>query len=175
MIPLVGLTFYNDLKYRNQEESKAKRDIRITGRLFASNIEKSVEGARQLLVAASQSLEVSGRSEDLCKGYVTKLTEIFPQYLNVLVVRPNGDVLCSGLPFHSPVHLADRLYFRRALSEGGFSMGEYQVGRITGRPSINFGYPLRDKSGTVKGVAVVALDLAWLTKSLEGIRLPEGS
>jgi len=175
MIPLVGLTFYNDLKYRNQEESKAKRDIRITGRLFASNIEKSVEGARQLLVAASQALEVSGRSEDLCKGYVTKLTEIFPQYLNVLVVRPNGDVLCSGLPFHSPVHLADRLYFRRALREGGFSMGEYQVGRITGRPSINFGYPLRDRSGAVKGIAVVALDLAWLTKSLEGIRLPEGS
>jgi PAS domain S-box-containing protein/putative nucleotidyltransferase with HDIG domain len=175
MIPLLGLTFYVDLKYRNHEEFEAKREIETTAGLLAFNVEKTVEGARQLLVAASQTSEINGQSRNLCKGYVARLTEKFPQYDNILVVRPNGAVLCSGLPYKTQVHLADRSYFRRTLSTGRFSMGDFQVGRITHKPSINFGYPLRDKSGKLQGVAVVALDLAWLNRSLEMIGLPNGS
>jgi hypothetical protein len=40
--------------------------------------------------------------------------------------------------------LADRVYVREALARRTFAMGEYQIGRITGKASINVGYPVLD-------------------------------
>ncbi|MCL4475779.1 MAG: PAS domain-containing protein [Nitrospirae bacterium] len=41
---------------------------------------------------------------------------------------------------------------------------DYQIGRITGKPSLNFGYPVVDEAGNIKGVFFGALDLEWLNR-----------
>ena len=74
-----------------------------------------------------------------------------------------------------PVYVGDRIYFRRALETRDFAIGEYQVGRITGKASVNFGYPVLDDAGHVRAVVVAALDLAWLSELANQAGLPTGS
>src|SRR5690606_26393056 len=65
--------------------------------------------------------------------------------------------------------------FKNALSQDDFAVGDYQVGRITGIPSINFGYPVKDAAGATVAVVFAALDLKWF-KTLAGqISLPAHS
>ena len=65
-------------------------------------------------------------------------------------------------PITDEVYLGDRVYFRRALETREFAIGEYQVGRLTEKASVNFGYPVLDDAGDVHAVVFAALDLAWL-------------
>ena len=93
------------------------------------------------------------------------------------MIKPNGDVPASALPLTNTVNLADRPYFQRALSSRAFSMGDYQVGRISGKPSFNLGYPVLDPSGQVQAVVFAALDLDWVNRSDYALQklLPEGA
>ena len=57
------------------------------------------------------------------------------------------------------------------------SIGDYQVGRISGKPSFNLGYPVFDPSGRVQAVVFAALDLDWVNRSDYALQmqLPEGA
>ena len=83
----------------------------------------------------------------------------------------------SALPLTKTVNLADRSFFQRALSTRDLSIGHYQVGRITGKPSFNLGYPVFDPFGQVQAVVFAALDLDWVNRSDYALQmqLPEGA
>src|SRR3989304_8659827 len=88
---------------------------------------------------------------------------------------PNGHLLPSALPFPGRINLADRAYFRRAMATLDFAIGDYQVGRVTGKSTVNFGYPLVSDAGEITAVVFAALDLAWLSKLAAEAQLPQSS
>lgn len=70
------------------------------------------------------------------------------------------------------MNVADRTYFRRALEKRQFAIGDYQIGRITRKATVNFGYPVLDKNGGVQAVVFAALDLSWLSQLAAKVELP---
>ncbi|MCL4529229.1 MAG: PAS domain S-box protein, partial [Chloroflexi bacterium] len=74
-----------------------------------------------------------------------------------------------------PINVADRPYFQHAIEYKGFSIGRYQIGRITGKASINFGFPVLDDSGNVNRVIFEALDLGYLNRLIQETTLPKGA
>jgi hypothetical protein len=93
------------------------------------------------------------------------------------VIKTNGEVPASALPLTNTVNLADRSFFQRALSTRDLSIGDYQVGRISGKPSFNLGYPVIDPSDQVQAVVFAALDLDWFNRSDYALQmqLPQGA
>jgi signal transduction histidine kinase len=83
-------------------------------------------------------------------------------------------VICSGLPGRLP-YAGDRVFFQQALETRRFAIGDYQIGRITRKATINFGYPVLDDAGRVRAVVFSALDLAWLGQMAARAELPPGS
>jgi len=73
------------------------------------------------------------------------------------------------------VYAGDRTYFRRARETRDFAIGDYQIGRITGKATVNFGHPVLDNRGHVRVVLFAALDLAWLNELADRVGLPAGS
>ncbi|MDP1993433.1 MAG: PAS domain-containing protein [Syntrophales bacterium] len=141
-----------------------------------------INTTRQFLIALSYFPSVTdGKSTEcnaVCNALVSILIEKhYQRYSNVGAAKPNGDVFCSALSLAHPVNIADRKYFKNAIEARDFSMGDYQIGRITGEPSVNFGYPVIDKRGNIKGVVFAAMDLQWLNRfELEVTsQLPKGS
>ena len=146
-------------------------------KLSARKEDEMIAGTRQLLRAVAASSQVQlGRWGD-CNELLRTLFADYPRYANLGVIKTNGDVPASALPLTNTVNLADRPYFQRALSTRAFSIGDYQVGRITGKPTINLGYPVFDPSEQVQAVVFAALDLDWLNGSdyVPQMLLPEGA
>ncbi len=100
-----------------------------------------------------QSATLSGE----CAQILYQLLAAKPEYINLGIIDQSGDVLCSALPWAKSTSLKDRLYFNQALLHKTFAIGEYQIGRISGRPSLNIGYPIKLTRGD--GVIYIALDL----------------
>jgi C4-dicarboxylate-specific signal transduction histidine kinase len=93
---------------------------------------------------------------------------------NILITDADGMVWASGLPFTSPMSMAERRYFKNARATGRFSSGEYIVGTITLKPIFSMAYPLLDH-GVFRGVVAISFDLEVLKSILKRSQLPTNS
>jgi hypothetical protein len=84
-----------------------------------------------------------------------------------------GNLFCLGVPITSPVNIADRAYFLRAIGTRGFGVGDYQVGRVTGLGSIGLGFPTV-VNRQVTGIVLTVLSLDWLEQRIVATR-PRGA
>ncbi|HEX3000156.1 MAG TPA: cache domain-containing protein, partial [Armatimonadota bacterium] len=149
-----------------------------TQRLLApaiANYGRLIEETGQLLTVISRLPEVRDRNGPATGRLFRDLLKRYPLYSNLGGILPDGTVFASGLPLRGPLNLKDRLYFRRAIETRNFTIGEFQIGRITGKTSINCGYPVFDEQGKVTAVVFAALDLGWLNQYAAQARLPRQS
>jgi two-component sensor histidine kinase len=81
------------------------------------------------------------------------------------VVNAAGDLVCPSLPSQAGLSAADRAWFQNVRTSVNFSVGEYAVGRTSGRPSVHLSYPVM-REGQFAGAANMGLDVAWLADRL---------
>jgi PAS domain S-box-containing protein len=175
VVPAFGLIFYTASEQRRLAAVGVQEQALQLAWTAATDQGQLTEGARQLLIALAQLPAVRGRDPAACSALFAELLKQYPRYANLAAVKPDGDTFCSALPLSGPVSAVDRLYFRRASETRDFAVGEYQIGRVTRKASINFGYPVLDEADQVQAVVVAALDLAWLNRLAAEARLPRGS
>jgi len=164
VIPALGLTLYSGLEQCRHARFQALDDALEMAKNASSTQGQMIEATRQLLYTLAQLPQVRNRDSATCCSLFADLLKKNPQYLNIAAVEPNGNVFASAIPFTHPVNVADRAYFRRAIQTRNFAIGDYQIGRITGKPAVNFGYPVFREVGAVKAVVFVALGLAWINQ-----------
>ncbi len=99
----------------------------------------------------------------------------FEGYTALLAVKPNGDVFASNQPLTKPVNFADRPWFQRLLKTRDFIIGEYVIGRASGKPTVVLAYPVLDDKGQIKALLAIGLDLEALKKTVIEIKFPEGT
>jgi len=172
-IPALGLLGYAHVDGRRTAIASVQQSALGLAGLAAQEHRRLVEGTRYLLIALASDVRDHGPA--VCQTFFGNLRQELEAYANVGVAEPGGHVVCSGVPLPGTVNIADRLYFQRAVWSRGFAIGEYQIGRITGKPSLNFGYPVLDGGGHVVAVVFAALDLSWLNEAASRAPLPPGS
>ena len=173
-LPALGLMLYSALEQRQAAAVEVQETALRLARLASSDQGRLIAGARQLLIVLAELSEVQ-RGSPQCNGLFSKLLQQYPLYANLGVAARNGDIFCSALPQSRVFSAADRSWFQRAIQTKDFAIGDYQIGRITGKPTVNFGYPILDDRGRIKAVVFSALDLAWLNHLAAEAQLPEGS
>lgn len=164
VIPALGLTLYSGLEQRRHARFHALDDALELAKSASRTHMQIIEATHQFLYTLAQLPQVRNQDPVTCCSLFVELLKQNPQYLNIGAVKPNGNVFASALPLTQPINVADRSYFRRALQTRNFAIGEYQIGRLTGKPAVNFGYPILNEVGTVKAVIFTALDLLWINK-----------
>jgi signal transduction histidine kinase/ActR/RegA family two-component response regulator/HAMP domain-containing protein len=175
VIPALGLILYTGFEQRRLAAGDVKaRALRLVHYSLREQ-DLLIGGARQLLVTLAHLPEVRSGDSAACNALFAKLEKQFQYYINFGTIKPNGDLSCSAIPFSGQINAADRLYFRRAIKARDFAIGEYQIGRVTKKPTINFGYPVLAEAGRLQAVVFAALDLAWLNHLAAKAQLPPGS
>jgi len=146
-------------------------------KLAARKEDEMIAGTRQLLRAVAESSQVQASQWANCTKLLRTLFADYPRYANLGVIKTNGDVPASALPLAEPVNLADRSFFQLALSTRDLSIGDYQVGRISGKPTFSLGYPVFAPSGRVQAVVFASLDLDWVNRSDYAlhVQMPQGA
>ena len=175
VLPALGLLLYTASAQRDEAVAEAQDDAAQLARLAAADQARLLDGTRQLLRVLTRLPEVRAPGGTACGTLLAALLVDNPLYANLGVIAPDGLLACSAVPTDGPVGLADRDYFRRALQTRDFAVGEYQIGRVSGKPTLNAGYPVLDDAGQIRGVVYAALDLAWLNQFVAQARLPPGA
>ena len=175
IIPPLVLTLYSDM----QQRSKALATAEDSAMDLALKISRSqrivIEGIRETLLTLSLLPQVQALDEAGSSAIFARLLNRSVGLTTLITCEDTGEICASALPFTKPVDISDRPWFQRAIETRDFSMGEYQVGRVTGKAQINFGYPVVDDEGQVKAVLSTALDIEWLNCQLAETNLPQGA
>src|SRR3989337_541128 len=158
-LPVTLLWGFSALQIRQRALLDAESFVLQVARATLREYDALVEGARQLLPALAAADEVLTHDGESCSLAFAGLLAEYPQYAVLGAIGADGLVFCSALPFTPPIDASDRLYFRGAIASGGFAIGEFQIGRVTGIPTVNLGYPAIDETGRVVAVVLAALDL----------------
>jgi len=174
IVPSLVLIYYNARKQRATAVDQAQEDVARITRLTAADCGRVIEGAHQLLIAVAELPDVRSGDPSRCATSLARLLEKYQIYSNLGVASPDGNIICSAVPLSGPVSVGDRAWFKEALGLRDFAVGEYQVGRISGRPALNFGYPLFGDDGQIHGVVFASLDVEYLGRLLTLVLAPEG-
>jgi signal transduction histidine kinase len=176
IFPALGLVLYTAFAQRRSAIREAAASAQRIVRLAAAAQRQYVEASRQLLATLAQLKEVRPDRADEAESLFRSLAQVHSIYVNIGGIDSQGYVFASALPLTNRLYLGDRSYFQIARDTQKFAIGEYQVGRLTAKPTLNMAHPIKDKeSGTPLGVVFVALDLNWLNQMAARAELPEGS
>jgi signal transduction histidine kinase len=164
----------------NRERSRALAAANAEGnrllRIFAAGHQASLGIARRILGEMAAIVEEQGGTPkpSRCAGSLEKLRRLEPRFASLLLAAPDGTILCSAPGAAPGVTLADRPYFRRAVETGRPQIGEFQVGRLSGKPTLAFAAPVPGADGRLRSVAVASIDLDWLGGLVAKAPPPEG-
>src|SRR5205814_38458 len=115
---------------------------------------------------------VRGTNWNVCHTHFANLRILSPDYLDFGLIESNGTMFCSAFATRDKLCFADRSYFQRVLQTKRFSIGEFQEGTLTNKPSIDFGYPILDEKGELQKVLYASLNLALLSQVAAQPKLP---
>ena len=174
VIPALGLTLYTNVELRRAAAADIREEALRLARIAASDQEDTLKDTRQLLFALAQLPEVRSTDPTACSA-LFELLDQYPQYALLGVIAPDGDLFCSTLPISGLANLTDRDYFQRVLQTRDFAIGDYQQDPISGKATLDLGYPVLDETGRVQAVVFASLDLTWLNQLAAEAQLPEGS
>jgi len=174
VLPALGLILYSGLEYRRLAAVEAQKDALDLARHVSLYQELVIEGARQLLVSLAELPAVRQHDGPACSAFFAKILAKHPEYANISAADGDGKVFGSALP-HGPLSAADRPFFQRALQTRDFVIGEFGIGRASGKATVHVAYPVLETAGQVQGVVYAGLDLAYLNSLATKTQLPAGS
>jgi steroid delta-isomerase-like uncharacterized protein len=161
VLPALALLIFTALEQRDQAVAAAQAETRRLANLAAADQNRIIESTRQLLTTLARLPDVR-EGESACSAVLADLRGQFPVYANLGLISPSGVLTCSAVPPAEPEYFGDRSYFQRAIATGAFTVGEYVVGRVTGKPSLICSYPVYAEDGALIGVLFAAIDLTAL-------------
>ncbi len=174
MLPLFALSFWLALRETRSATHLTQSQLRLAAALVAANQDAAVESASQMLGAISAIPELRTGGRGKCQAYFESLLGRYPVYADIGLLDLDGNVVChaSGVPDDGAA--GDRSYFRKAVAQKRFVMGEPIVGRSSGRSAIPFALPLVEE-GRVSGVVFATLALDQAAFALARLELPTGA
>lgn len=172
VLPAVAFLALNEVEIRGDLTRRAEAEALRSARQVAGEIESLVENARALLVAVAQDPGVRERSDRTCQEFLAALGRESPHLAGFSVVDPEGYAVCVARPGRTGTSIADRPYFRRALAEGRFVVGERLTGRASGQAVLPFALRFEGAGAAPGGVVVSGLRLEWLRGELAAKGFP---
>ncbi|PIG91169.1 ATP-binding protein [Gloeocapsopsis sp. IPPAS B-1203] len=171
VLPGLGLTFYAYTKELQLRKAYIREQAVLLTRVVSTHHEQVITDTQQLLAILAQLPQIQS-SHRICSSLLKSLQQQYPRYASLGVVQRSGNVSCSSTPSQN-VNLADRSWMRNAIQKQQLSVSDYQIGRMTRKPVIVFGYPVINTTDRqVESVVFASLDLAWLNQFIAQIKLP---
>ena len=172
-LPVTCASLYVGKEYHDNEVARIQQDALALVRLAADDQKELITRSTPPLLRLLASLypEVKAQDGPKTSTLFARILAEYPQYINIMAAdATTGKVFASGLPSSKPLNLADRAYFPRILHTKKYVIGEFALGKATGKPTLTCGVPVLDNDGTVRSVIVVGIDVERLAKHVAEIQ-----
>lgn len=175
LLPAIALQAYNEFALRRARQVEVENQALSLAKLAAAEQKQIVQGIRQALIALSEFPAIKAKDRQGCDAYLSKVKQRYPGFIIFIVVDMNGNSFCDTSSDHKPSTAAGRPYFANVLKTGEFTVGEFAIGRMTGRNVLQFALPFYGDNSRMGGVVIAALSLDWLADYIAQKGVPEGS
>ncbi len=143
--------------YRAESLNRAAEQARMTG----ARLDHFIEGAAQLLDAIGVMVAVGPQSSNDINTKLRELKAKLPAHISALqIVSVNGDVKhVVGEPgvTTTTYSVADRKYFKEAISKRSLGFGEPVISRLSGKMSLALARPVLDQNGVMRCVVTLSI------------------
>jgi signal transduction histidine kinase len=175
MLPAIAVQAYNEIDLRRTREVEVQDEALGLAKLAAAEQLQIVQGVRQALIALSEVPAIKAKDVQGCNAYLSRINERYPEFIVFIVADMNGNSFCDSSREHAPSTAAGRTYFANALKTGKFTVGEFAIGRTTGRKVLQVALPFYGDDGRMGGIAIAALSLDWLADYIANKGVPAGA
>jgi signal transduction histidine kinase len=176
IVPALGLILYTAAEQQRMAAIAAQKEALRLAYLVAEDHRELIEETEGLLTALAQLPSVHNHSSARCGEFFNALLKHYhDDYTNLAVIGRDGNTVCSAIPLTHPVNVADEPWFRQAVQSRDLALGEYQIGRVSGRPEVVLACPVLGDGGQVQALVVAGLDLTRIKHLIAKVQLPVGS
>jgi two-component sensor histidine kinase len=166
MLPALAMLGYNEFSVRHQRSVETDAQVSMAARQVGSELDRIIEGARTLLVTASSIPSVANLQPAACRQALGQIAAQLDAYRTILLLDPQGNVICDSRPSPLVINLADRPYFKEAIETRDTVIGEFTLGRLSRDHVLPFARSMW-RGDKLKAVLVAGLRLDWLQKRIE--------
>lgn len=158
-LPALGIILFSGIEMRRVALGDAKKQAVSIVQHEALSLQSFVAGTHSMLTILAEIPEVRERKAESSSGIFRSILAKNPSYTSMDAFDMSGFPIAMAIPTPHPFSISDRKYYRDALKSGEFAVGEFVVSRVTGRPIINYAYPVRSTSGEVTAILQTGYDL----------------
>ena len=151
VLPALGVILYSGLEHRRLAADTAGKDVMDMVHHASLYQERVIEGVRQMLSTLAELPALRQQDGAVASAIFAGILAKQKIYGNLLAVDRRGKVFASARPQPGPASSdAGRSHFERAIGTRDFAIGEFGIGRTSGKPTLHFAYPVLDH-GVVQG------------------------
>jgi len=132
-LPAFALSFYANWRDRQHQVAAVVADTVRLARLLANDQERIIEGTRQILSDLGNIPEVRSGDAARANTLFALLMKQWRGCASFTLIDSTGRLVASLPVPERPVDFADRPWFQQAVQSGEFTLGDYQVGEISGK------------------------------------------
>jgi hypothetical protein len=174
--PAILLYRYASTNLRTHEAQAHEQELLQIAQVNAVEYQRLLEESRHLLGALGEFPEIRDGERPECEHRLASVLRHNPEYTTLSLIGMDGYLACGSLTVDGGLYLGDRAYYRLATVNNRFSVGDYAIGRITGKPTVGVAYPIAAvDGGEAEMVLAAALDLSALGTNAQTMLLPEGT
>jgi hypothetical protein len=173
LLPIVGLYWYAERSLRAvrlaHQEAELLHQVDRIGLVY----DRVLAQSEMLLGALSQMPELRSPSQPRCDEVLGSVMGHLTYYTAIQLIEVDGFISCGSLAGYDDLSVSDRYYHQGALANRQFTVGNFVVGRLTGKPVVGLAYPV-EASGSSEPSSVLALyfDLDELANSAYELGMP---
>src|SRR5262245_33727163 len=124
---------YNEFELRRTRQIEVQSQALNLAELAAAEQRQIVQGIHQALIAVSESPAIKSRDDDACNDYLARIKRRYPGFISFIVVDESGHSFCNATVYPRPSTAAGRPYLADVLKSRLFTVGQFAIGRQTGR------------------------------------------
>ncbi|MEJ8571484.1 sensor domain-containing diguanylate cyclase [Microbaculum marinum] len=158
--PVFGVQFWEIWQQRENALAEAKERAVFLARQAAIRQADLIGDTRALLNIVKSIPAIRDFEGPDCETYLRGIADARPWIQNMGIADADGIIRCSVTPDGVGISIADRTYYRRAVSRHTFVVSDVLIGRVSRRPTVVAALPSQESGRTVMYLAT--LKLSWI-------------
>lgn len=173
IVPVLGMTLYNGIEDRRLAINQTRAEMLKVSKLAATSQTQLLQEAQQLLLLLAKFDRVRTSSAKECEALLKNVLQSYPIYENIGVVKANGNVVCSALPYSKPIK-AQEYWLQQTITNRTFTVGKSSQHGFN-QNSVVCAYPILNEQNKVESTVFLILNSNWLSTIAPKILLPQGA
>ena len=172
-LPIVALTLTAHIQQHRHALAELRRTALRTMTGVAAEQQRTVETSRQLLESIGRLPQVREHRPS-CPGLLDELHRAYPSFTNIGVVDSEGNTFCAAARETHDLVCSRPEWFRRAVAERSFVIGDLEVRSVTNERLLMLASPVMEGDRVV-AVVFAGLDVRWFNRSVQDADVSPGA